>query len=876
MNLNIFKPVSIKAKVTLFTLTIFVIGIWSLTYYASRMLRTDMEKLLGEQQLSTASMVAQEIGACVSDRLLALENVARDISPAILDNALSVQALLEQRPLLQIMFNSGVFVTRKDGTSIADVPFTAQRVGKNYLDRDYMIAALKEGKSSIGRPVIGRRTKSPSFAMAVPIRDAQGKVIGALTGATDLGKPNYLDRLAQSRYGTTGGFLLITPQYRQIITATDKKRIMELLPAAGVNRYVDRNIAGYEGYSVLVNARGEEQLASVKQIPGAGWYLLLGTQTLEAFEPIRTMQQRMLLATVILTLLSGGLVWWMMSRMLRRQFLPIITATEMVDTLAAGMHVPQPLPIIRQDEIGTLIGSFNRLLLTLGQREGALKESEENLAITLQSIGDAVIATDVAGRVTRMNPTAENLCGWSLADAIGRPLPEVFRIINADTRATVPDPVHIVMALSQVVGLANHTVLLARDGQEYQIADSAAPIRNAAGEIIGVVLVFSDVTEKYRVERILHESEERYRLLVTNLSAGLVVHGSDTKILFSNPMASTILGLSRGQMLGKQAIDPAWCFIGENGMPLTLEEYPVNRVRVSGESFENQILGIRRPDRPEPVWVLCNGYPVTGAEDALMKVVVTFFDVTERKRIEYDLQAKSAEIEQFIYTVSHDLRSPLVTIKTFMGYLEKDMADGNRESLAQDIALIHGAADKMGLLLDELLELSRIDRVAASLVSISFMEVLAEVVDILAGDISRRTVDIQLPETDLMLFADRQRLHQIWQNLIENAIKYSRDDSSIRIELGVEQSSGEAVFFVRDNGIGIDPRYHDKVFGIFEKMDPKSPGAGLGLSMVQRIVEKAGGRIWVESDGIGLGSCFRFTLPNALHQKMPADPTREA
>ena len=117
-----------------------------------------------------------------------------------------------------------------------------------------------------------------------------------------------------------------------------------------------------------------------------------------------------------------------------------------------------------------------------------------------------------------------------------------------------------------------------------------------------------------------------------------------------------------------------------------------------------------------------------------------------------------------------------------------------------------------------------------------------------------------------MLFGDRPRLCRIWQNLIENAIKYSRDEVIPRIELGVQQVNGETVFFVRDNGIGIDPRYHSKIFGIFEKLDPKSPGAGLGLSMVQRIVEKCGGRIWVESEGIGKGSCFSFTLPHAVVQ----------
>jgi signal transduction histidine kinase len=148
---------------------------------------------------------------------------------------------------------------------------------------------------------------------------------------------------------------------------------------------------------------------------------------------------------------------------------------------------------------------------------------------------------------------------------------------------------------------------------------------------------------------------------------------------------------------------------------------------------------------------------------------------------------------------------------------------------------------------------------------VSLRAVLAEVLDGLAGAIRQRKVDILLPDTDLHLVGDRARLCQVWQNLIENAIKYSPDDASPLIELGLRQENGETVFSVSDKGIGIDPENHSKVFGIFEKLDPTSSGVGLGLSMVQRIVEMYGGRIWVESKGEeGHGSCFRFTLPGAL------------
>jgi signal transduction histidine kinase len=202
-----------------------------------------------------------------------------------------------------------------------------------------------------------------------------------------------------------------------------------------------------------------------------------------------------------------------------------------------------------------------------------------------------------------------------------------------------------------------------------------------------------------------------------------------------------------------------------------------------------------------------------------------------------------------------------------MGYLEKDMAEGNREQLAQDIQFIHSAADKMKLLLDELLELSRIGRVESTPVEVSLLELLAETLDTLAGVISERKIEIHLPDTDMKLYGDRPRLGQIWQNLLENAIKYSTEDRTPRIELGFQQVNGETVFFVRDNGIGIEPQYHHRIFGIFNKLDPKSAGAGLGLCMIQRIVEKCDGRVWVESEGSGRGSCFYFTLPSALVQR---------
>ena len=184
---------SLKTRVTLFTLTISVLSIWTVTFSASRLLQDDMQRLLGEQQFSTVSVIASNVNDRLSDRLRALEAVAVQIDADMLAHTVKLQTRLEERPILSIMFNAGTFVTGVDGVAVASLPVTAGRIGVSYLERDFIVAALQEGRTSIGRPVIGKQLKSALIVIAAPIRDRQGKVIGALAGVTDLSQPNFLD-----------------------------------------------------------------------------------------------------------------------------------------------------------------------------------------------------------------------------------------------------------------------------------------------------------------------------------------------------------------------------------------------------------------------------------------------------------------------------------------------------------------------------------------------------------------------------------------------------------------------------------------------------------------------------------------------------------
>ncbi|MBX7187850.1 MAG: HAMP domain-containing protein [Vicinamibacteria bacterium] len=231
----------------------------------------------------------------------------------------------------------------------------------------------------------------------------------------------------------------------------------------------------------------------------------------------------------------------------------------------------------------------------------------------------------------------------------------------------------------------------------------------------------------------------------------------------------------------------------------------------------------------------------------------------ERSELLADLGRKNAELERFTYTVSHDLKSPLVTIQGFAGMIASDLGPGAPEQVKRDLSRITAATDKMQSLLIDLLELSRVGRIVNPVEKVDFTELAREVVELLQGQLSGKNVEVQIEEGLPSVTVDRRRLLEVLQNLVENACKFMVPGRPARVEIGFRPEPDRA-FFVRDNGQGIDPAYAERIFNIFEKLDPKAEGTGVGLSLAKRIVEAHGGRIWAESAGPGSGATFFFTL----------------
>jgi signal transduction histidine kinase len=240
----------------------------------------------------------------------------------------------------------------------------------------------------------------------------------------------------------------------------------------------------------------------------------------------------------------------------------------------------------------------------------------------------------------------------------------------------------------------------------------------------------------------------------------------------------------------------------------------------------------------------------------------------EREKLIQQLKSKNQELDRFAVRVSHDLKTPLITVAGFLGFLEKDIKEGNHERVERNVAQISEAAKKMGKFVDELLDLSRVGRIANPPADVPFDAIVQEALKAAEGILQARQVRVKVEAIFPFVHVDRSRVVQVMQNLITNAVKFMGDQPQPVIKIGFEEIDGEHIFSVGDNGIGIEKEDQERIFELFNKLDPNTDGTGIGLGLVKRIVEVHEGRIWVESVGAGKGSTFKFTL-----RKQPDIPT---
>ena len=498
---------------------------------------------------------------------------------------------------------------------------------------------------------------------------------------------------------------------------------------------------------------------------------------------------------------------------------------------------------------------------------GRATERREVFRVTLRSIGDAVITTDINGSVTYLNEVAESLTGWSLKEALGEPLERVFHIVNEVTRRQVESPATRALREGIVVGLANHTVLIKKDGTECPIDDSAAPIRDEQGHVSGCVLIFRDVTAQRLVER-----DKASRLHTARLLAAIVESSNDAIIGKSldgiiqswNAAAERLFGFPADEAVGRNisiVIPPER--IGEEDRIIArlragqrIEQFETERVRSDGQR----------------IIVSLTISPIKDDAGNVVGASKIVRDVTERKRLEDNLRVLAANLSEndrrkneFLATLAHELRNPLAPMSNMLEVVKR--ADGDGKMLKQAHETIERQLGHLVRLVDDLLDWNRIthDRLELRRSEVELSSVVQQAVEVarpLVDEAGHKLI-VELPKEPIYLNADRTRLAQVFGNLLNNSSKYTRARGSIW--LTAKRVGDELVVTVKDNGAGIPPDKLNSIFDMFMQVDTTSDrsqgGLGIGLTLVKRLVEMHDGTIEPRSAGEGMGSEFIVHLP---------------
>ena len=484
--------------------------------------------------------------------------------------------------------------------------------------------------------------------------------------------------------------------------------------------------------------------------------------------------------------------------------------------------------------------------------EDSLRRQSQILEVTLASIGEAIIVTDIQGRPSFMNTVAEALTGWTSEEAKGFDLSRVFRVIGEQNREPLEDLVSTVLRTGVIHGVANHTLLIRRDGREIPIENSAAPIRTSTGALFGVVLVFKDVTARRRAE---HE-RGWLAALVESSNDAIVSKSLDGQITSWNPAAERLFGYTAGEAIGHSImlIIPPELREEERGL--------LARLR-AGERIEHfETLRITRDGRRLEVSLTVS--PIKDQSGRIVGASKIARDISERKQ--NDRLAREAERrkDEFLATLSHELRNPLAPIRNATHILCKKEHSDPEGKLA--CTIIDRQLRQLTRLVDDLLDISRVTNGGLELISEPFdLRALLRTLQTSlqpAFTANTQTLRLLLPEDPLYVEADRARLMQVFTNLLTNANKYTPDGGLIEVE-GFKEND-RVLISVRDTGIGIAPEMLDRVFELFAQVDRSSQrsrgGLGIGLTLAQRLIHAHGGRIRVRSDGPGKGSEFIVEL----------------
>ncbi|HEY5375106.1 MAG TPA: PAS domain S-box protein [Polyangiaceae bacterium] len=516
----------------------------------------------------------------------------------------------------------------------------------------------------------------------------------------------------------------------------------------------------------------------------------------------------------------------------------------------SGARVDVDLTITRMPVQGSfLYMGIARDVTERARVEEELRQSEERYRLLVENLpGSAIMLFDRDLRFVLVDGPEVAATGFSSAAMVGRTPEECLPPEFAE--AIIPN-------LRAVLDGKRFSAEMPFGELRFQY--EYVPLHDRSGAVTTGLILAQNVTERYRAGLAVAERERQFRTLTENLPDLVARLDRAQRYIYVNPVFETFMRLPLQDLLGKS--------IGDLGMDATTQARwmtAVQRVLDFREatSIEDEFMGQDGLRTWEARLV-----PEISEAGEVDSVLIISRDVTERRAREEELRLKNDELTRFTYTVSHDLKSPLVTIQSFLGFLVEDAKRGDAERVARDVSFIKTAAERMAALLTDLLQLSRVGRKQNTLERLPLRQLVDEALAMVAGRIAAHKPTITLEVESVSVLGDRLRLVEVFQNLLDNAVKFSSTADAPRILIATAQLEQEIVISIRDNGMGIDARYQHKLFGLFEKLHPEMEGTGVGLALVKRIIDVHGGRIWVDSAGPGQGTTVSFTIPGTKREE---------
>ncbi len=482
-----------------------------------------------------------------------------------------------------------------------------------------------------------------------------------------------------------------------------------------------------------------------------------------------------------------------------------------------------------------------------------------------ERVRDAVVVAEAGtGRIVLWNPAATEIFGYSPAEALEL---RVEALVPDHLKARHRAGMSRYLETGRGDYIGSRAVLdlpaLRKTGEEIHVELTLSPVdlvHGSESEGRFVLAIVRDVTERKRMEEALRESEGRFRALIQNALDLVMVTEADGAIRYISPSSERVLGYSPQEMLGTNTAD----YVHPDDLEKAFAEF----AEVLSGPGVHPVAVETRVRHKDGSWRWLEGIANNMLGDPSIKgVVFNHRDVTDRKQAERELAQRAAELaianaelEQFAYSISHDLRAPLRSVTSFSQILLEDYADELDEEGKDYLERVATAGQRMVHMVEGLLNLSRVMRVEMHRETVDLRALAGSIAQGLKQSDPERRVEFAI-DGDLVAEGDRWLLRTVLENLLDNAWKFTGEQPRARIELGVVEHEGVPAYFVRDDGAGFDMAYADKLFGVFQRLHgaDEFEGTGIGLATVARIVRRHGGRVWAEGK-VGRGATFYFTL----------------